>query len=179
MNIAELLGKVLKKSNHHRNSLAGRTHSYDNSHLGSPSPPLMSSINCPSGGSDIFNRERERRLLSLEAALLDDNDDFFEFRCDGGGIHTGSPTTRRPNSTARMGDDDGVEPKQTVHVGVDAQQNGSGEHLDTGAVKPTRPPPVYRKDSAWSGTTTVSSCMTDPMDNASDGSEDRDSVVTV
>jgi len=177
MNIAELLGKVLKKSNHRRNSLAGRTHSYDNSHLGSPCPPLMSSINRPAGGSDVFNRER--RLLSLDTALLDDNDDFFDFRCDGGGIHLPVSTNQQPNGTAIRGDGDGVEPKQRIRVCVDRQQERGGEHLNTEGGKLVRPLPVYRKDSAWSGTVTASSCMTEPIDDESDMSQDRDSVATI
>lgn len=176
MNIAELLGKVLKKSNQRRNSLASRTYSYDNSHFGSPSPPLMSSINRPAGGSDVF---RERRLLSLDTALLDENDDYFNFRCvGGGGIHPGTSTTQQPNGTADRGDDDGIEPNQTIIVNGNALQDRTGEHLDSGG-KLVRPHPVYRKDSAWSGTGTVSSCMTDPMDGGSDVSLDRDSVATI
>lgn len=178
MNIAELLGKVLKKSIHRRNSLASRTHSYDNGHPGSPGPPLMSSLNRPTNNSDVF--PRGRRLLSLDTAILDDNDSFFNFRYDGGGIHPPLSTNQQPNDTADRGDDDGIGPKQTIHISINPRQDRTGEETDVEGGRPIRPPPVYRKDSAWSGTATaVSSCMTEPMDDESDTSQDRDSAATI
>lgn len=208
MNIAELLGKVLRMSNHRRNSLAGHSHSYTNSHLGSNCPPIMSSINRPlsrGNGSTDGLSNRGRRLLSLETALLDDDDMFFDFRCDGGGIHTGLPPSNggahdSSNSSGTCGDIGSAEPSpRTVNrspvenqgsrnTSRDEQQRQQSErepqdhHIEISLAdaRPARPPPVHRKDSAWSGTATMSSSMSEPTDTWSDvGSQDKDSVVTV
>lgn len=202
MNIAELLGKVLKMSNHRRNSLAGHSHSYTNSHLGSACPPNMSNINRPLSNSratlDSFGGRsgRGRRLMSLERALLDDDDLFFDFRCDGGGIHIhgdtgigGQDPDHNNNTPPRTGDIDSphpsphttnesAEPESTPTEGPQ-QPPPQQQHVGIASeAKPARPPPVYRKDSALSGTGTMSSCISEPTDNWTNdtGSQSRDSM---
>lgn len=200
MNTAELLGKVLKMSNHRLNSLAGHSHSYTNSHLGSACPPIMPNINRPLSNSratidsSCGHSRRGRRLMSRETVLLDDDDLFFDCRCDCGGIHRDMETRGRQqdfdhnnNTPPRTGDIDSPHPSphtkdESAEPETRPTEGSRQQHVEiTPEANPSRPAPVYRKDSAWSGTGTMNSCISEPIDNWTDdtGSQSRDSMATV
>ncbi|KAM7198813.1 hypothetical protein V8F33_004827 [Rhypophila sp. PSN 637] len=192
MNIAELLGKVLRMSTHRRNSLAAHSHSYANSRLGGACPPIMSNVNRPWQNSVDGRGGRQRRLLSLETALLDDDDLLSDCWCDGGGLHMESPnqdrqTTGHDNITSMNGIIESPHPSPRTTTGGDGDQSAGAneaqqqQHVEIPPQpRPTRPAPVHRKDSTWSGTGTMSSYITEPMDYWSDSqTPSKESVVTL